>query len=344
MSKRELEDNTGRDLVPPKLSRSKEDLSDEDIFNTSGTSLENLILSNSSIGSDKTATCSGDWLRGFEYIKCDGQGDEFEDNSGRSQTDGKKEDMVAKLLADNSLFQFSTTSYDPSLNEQNEGVTLGSYESDSNLDVTALQELGHLVSQDISLNAEQVSDSSECRVTQHFESILSPDTSSAVHGDAIGSQNSRFYPECPSWAYQLIGEEFFEAGQVQSCLSDFQSILESLADDLLDQAALMILDNKRFHRKIIERLGDAVSMDMKKALPESKLMEDNKQREYLLGVSPLQLCREFQASQKTSFEVVCRVLLGVKKSESIFENQKLLNTVCSIFSLIARQRNKHAIG
>ena len=29
---------------------------------------------------------------------------------------------------------------------------------------------------------------------------------------------------------------------------------------------------------------------------------------------------------------------------SIFENQKLLNTVCSIYSMMARQRNKHAIG
>ena len=83
---------------------------------------------------------------------------------------------------------------------------------------------------------------------------------------------------------------------------------------------------------------------MKKELKHSKLIDKEKDRKYLLGISPLDLCVEFQENQNDTFDIVCKVLLGVRNPETIFENQFLRNKVCLMYSFIAQIHNKNAIA
>ena len=155
----------------------------------------------------------------------------------------------------------------------------------------------------------------------------------------------------PSLASELIGDDFFEhtsATQESSThsLDELQQILDSVikSDELLTQAVTTILDNETIYSKIIEKLSERTKSSMRKGLKNSKLIDKYKNRDYLLDINPLDLCVEFQQHQQGTFNVVCQVLLGLNNIGSVFESQYLLNSVCTIYSIIARIHNRLAIG
>ena len=137
------------------------------------------------------------------------------------------------------------------------------------------------------------------------------------------------------WFSQLSGFELFgDESPVQKTksmlIADICSAVTSLADsdDDLSEVVAVLLENKKLYSKIIEHLGVETKKSMKKELKHSKLIDKEKDRKYLLGISPLDLCVEFQENQNDTFDIVCKVLLGVRNPETIFENQFLRNKVC----------------
>ena len=155
----------------------------------------------------------------------------------------------------------------------------------------------------------------------------------------------------PSWTSELIGDDFLEdkvATQESNsnCVEDLRRILDTvtLNDDLLTQAVSVILDNESVYNKIIENIGERSKKVMRRELKNSMLVNKDKERDYLLRINPLDLCVEFQHCQKETFDLVCQVLLGVSNASSVFDNQFLLNSVCTIYSIIARIHNRNAIG
>ena len=47
---------------------------------------------------------------------------------------------------------------------------------------------------------------------------------------------------------------------------------------------------------------------------------------------------------RKSFNIVIKVLLGIKDAEDVFKSQFLLNNICAIYSTVARILNRNATG
>ena len=115
-------------------------------------------------------------------------------------------------------------------------------------------------------------------------------------------------------------------------------------EEFAGQVVGMILNSKVMMRELLNQLGKKTSSDMKQSLKSSKLTGDKKNRNYLLEISPLDLCKEFQTMNEDSFNVVIKVLLGIKDAEDVFKSQFLLNNICAIYSTVARILNRNATG
>ena len=125
-----------------------------------------------------------------------------------------------------------------------------------------------------------------------------------------------------------------------------QTCLQKLSENeiLAKQAAQLILKNNVLKKEVMKQLGERSTSQMKKSLKRSKLTANKKDRNYLLGISPLELCREFKRDSEDAFSVVTQILLGINKEEEIFNSQYLLNNLCALYSIIARILNRNATG
>ena len=129
-------------------------------------------------------------------------------------------------------------------------------------------------------------------------------------------------------------------------VEDLNSILDKAMGDeqLLSEVVDAVLRRNMIRSALVNQMGSENNKSFKKALSQSKLTEFKKYKEYLLGISPLDLCVEFQTLAPTTFNYVCRILLGLNNPQVLFESQFLLNSVCCIYSILARAHNRNAIG
>ena len=82
----------------------------------------------------------------------------------------------------------------------------------------------------------------------------------------------------------------------------------------------------------------------KEALKTSRLNVAQKERTYLLGLQPKMLCEEFNSKSPLAFRLLVEGIIGITKSEEVFDTQTLMNNVCEVYSTLAKLINKNANG
>ena len=95
---------------------------------------------------------------------------------------------------------------------------------------------------------------------------------------------------------------------------------------------------------IIKLLGKENSSSFKASLNKSILTGNKKERDYLLGISPTDLCSKFSRNSPEAFTILTEVLLEFKNTDDMFKSPFILNNICSISICMARIRNKKASG
>ena len=341
MSKRDLNDLEGSCEVPSKLSKSEDLDSDEDMFN-SGRSLENLLLLEIS-SPEKSGTEACSVSQSLQSL----QAHLDLSNTSASNTHGKETDPdtsrsdIVDILACDQFYLERTEDNEPigqNFSSFNEGSCLRNNSAGSH--VQSSHNSNNLCDDSFFAFNLDPSQPEECISRENV--APSSSHSNLDHGQTA-IDVSGGYEEYLQLSYPVLDDDQHK-NESTSDMADLRRILLLASEEDAAKAASLILDNKIIRSCIIKQLGETVSKSMKQSLKKSKLTEDKKDREYLLSINPLGLCREFQSSQPEAFEITCRVLLGMKDPEDVFNNQHLVNNVCTIYSIIARLRNKNATG
>ena len=125
----------------------------------------------------------------------------------------------------------------------------------------------------------------------------------------------------------------------------FKDSLKAAMDSDVKQTVSSILEHETLVEEILKQLREHVSSSFNKSLKHSLLTSNKADRNYLLRISPLNLCREFQAENPLAFNMVTQVLLGLQiPHDDIFSSNFLLNNICLMYSSIARIHNRKATG
>ena len=132
--------------------------------------------------------------------------------------------------------------------------------------------------------------------------------------------------------------------QAPSC--NFASALTQALQDVsnMENVAKLILEENALKKEILKQIGQSSRSDLKLSLKHSKLKVDKNDRNYLLGLNPHDICREFQEGWKEGFGIVTQVLFGMEDPEQVFQNPHLMNNLALIYSSIARMHNRSASG
>ena len=109
----------------------------------------------------------------------------------------------------------------------------------------------------------------------------------------------------------------------------------SLADKLLQHDDIS--------KELLKKIAVKSHTQLKTSIKTSKLKPE-KNREYLLSLTPRNLCEEFRNNSPLSFSLLVKGLFGLTDENEMFESQKLMNNVCLILSIVAKCINKKAIG
>ena len=102
--------------------------------------------------------------------------------------------------------------------------------------------------------------------------------------------------------------------------------LSSVADKLLEHDAL--------RTELSQKIFKKAHGELKSSIKSSKLKKEN-DREYLLTLTPMTLCEEFREKSPLAFTLLVKGLFGFSDETELFQSQKLLNSTCLIFSIIA---------
>ena len=172
--------------------------------------------------------------------------------------------------------------------------------------------------------------------------------------DASGDSEPLLLPS--SGLSNLLGTQSDSSEMSANILPSFD--LEEALDDIDDYegAAKTILNNIKLKDAIVNNLvndtaiknvilnniSTDVTLNFKHSLKTSKLTANNRERDFLLGINPRDLCLEFKALFPEAFTLVVRVLLGIEDDEKVFKSPILMKNVALMFSLIARLRNRKA--
>ena len=119
--------------------------------------------------------------------------------------------------------------------------------------------------------------------------------------------------------------------------------------DLIDtvgpaEAASAVLENEDIKDEIVKLIFSRSHKSMKQSLKKSKLAAKNRNRRYLLSLTPKTLCEEFRELCYPAFELLIRGLLGLADPEDIFTSPHLLNTVSLLYSTVGKTINRQASG
>jgi hypothetical protein len=131
----------------------------------------------------------------------------------------------------------------------------------------------------------------------------------------------------------------------QEATTCFASSLQNFVDAAgASNAASTILENPELRKEISKKLFSASNKSLKASLKTSKLTSSKKDRNYLLTLTPKDLCIEFQDHSNESFQLLIQGLLGIANQEDIFKSQFLLNNIAGIYSMVGRILNRNATG
>ena len=140
----------------------------------------------------------------------------------------------------------------------------------------------------------------------------------------------------------LPAEEAFES--TEQCL---RSALSNHVDAVGASAAVSILlDNEDIREEVYKVIFSASHASLKNSLKgsKSKLTTSKKDRNYLLTLTPRNLCEEFAEQSEAAFNLVIHGLLGISDPATVFESQYLLNSLTLVYSTIAKTLNRQATG
>ena len=110
-----------------------------------------------------------------------------------------------------------------------------------------------------------------------------------------------------------------------------------------EEAAASLMQDSRMKDAIMKVLSQNVAAEWKTCLKVSKLTADKKQRDYLLGINPKDLCSEFKTNCPIAYEIVISLLLGMQ-TDQVFNNQFLQNNISLMLCVLARLKNRNATG
>ena len=105
----------------------------------------------------------------------------------------------------------------------------------------------------------------------------------------------------------------------------FKTSLNLAIEDVVNHPliASIILENDDLRKEIFKQMAERTNENFKATLKHSQLAADKNNRNYLLGITPLGLCREFQTENREVFEIVTMCLLGMKNPEEVFESRSI---------------------
>ena len=112
----------------------------------------------------------------------------------------------------------------------------------------------------------------------------------------------------------------------------------------LEESAKIILERDDLKAEILRILFKDSHENLKYSLRKSQLCADKNDREYLLSLTPRNLCEEFKTNSPHAFLLLVQGLLGISNPEDIFESQFLLNNVCFMYSTVSKIINRKATG
>ena len=144
------------------------------------------------------------------------------------------------------------------------------------------------------------------------------------------------------------GAESFTSASQQS-FKDPSTVLRSALESFLDcydpsTAAKLILEFDEVKNELFKLILSSAHDELKSSLKHSKLKTDYKDRNYLLQLTPRDICKEFQQNANSAFHLLVRGLLGLTNVEEIFESQVLQNRVCLVFSIVSQCVNRKAVA
>ena len=161
--------------------------------------------------------------------------------------------------------------------------------------------------------------------------------------DELGTQNST--DSGPTVFTQLIDDQ--ENAFTFEAPKDIQ-LRDVLEDNIeakgLEESAKIILAHDDLKAEILRILFKDSHENLKYSLRQSQLCADKNDREYLLSLTPRNLCEEFKTNSPRAFLLLVQGLLGISNPEDIFESQFLLNNVCFMYSTVSKIINRKATG
>ena len=137
-------------------------------------------------------------------------------------------------------------------------------------------------------------------------------------------------PHCPS----------FESTE-QSLKFSLENHIEVVG---ITAAVSTLLENAQVKEEIMKTIFSESHASLKSSLTANKSMltSSKKDRNYLLTLTPQNLCDEFANNSTPAFDLVIRGLFGISDPQKIFESQYLLNTLTLLYSTVAKTLNQKA--
>ena len=106
----------------------------------------------------------------------------------------------------------------------------------------------------------------------------------------------------------------------------------------------LILEDNDLKQEIKRLILSSAQEELKRSLKKSKLSADKKSREYLLSLTPTNLCKEFMDNAPEAYQILTEGLLGVADPEVVLDSHHLINNVALLYSTISKSVNRKASG
>ena len=138
-------------------------------------------------------------------------------------------------------------------------------------------------------------------------------------------------------------EEVIYESTAQCLKSSLSKHIEAVG---ISAAVSLLLGNEEIKEEVSKVIFSDSHASLKNSLKgsKSKLTSSKKDRNYLLSLSPRNLCEEFSEHSGAAFNLVIQGLLGISDPATVFESQHLLNILTLIYSTVAKTINRQATG
>ena len=174
--------------------------------------------------------------------------------------------------------------------------------------------------------------------TSDSEDSHSDSCASEIEKAGLESNLGAWHANISSESNASFDEDHFDS------VKHFGEALENFTTNAgVTKAATTILENEEIRAELARLIFAESHKSLKASLKKSQLTS-NKDRKYLLSLTPRGLCEEFHEFAKPAFLLLVHGLLGVSQPEDIFESQHLLNISSLIYSTVSKTINQKASG